>query len=141
MFEVKPFSPEHVDELRGSAAETWIRPLLNAKNITATGYDWSGFWNGRLVGCAGFVSIYPQPVRAVAWAILTPLARDCFGHVHRAVKQAIAEAPFNRIEANVDLRLDAGHRWAKALGFRLETPFKALWLPDGRPVSEYVITR
>src|SRR5688572_24589949 len=119
-FEVRPFDPQHLRDYAETAAELWIRPLierLDPDTIQTTGLEWSGFWNGRLIGTAGYVRIYPgSDMRAMAWAILTPMPKEAFVKAHWAVKRSLDEAPFTRIEAHVDYRLQPAHRWVRALG-------------------------
>jgi hypothetical protein len=145
-FEVRPFDKADVKRLAAEGAEYWQRPLLTDENIEAmnvAGSGWAGLWNGVLCGVAGFAEPYPgNTVRAVAWALLIhPMPRPCFVHVHRAVARALAEAPYTRIEAQVDTRFGKSLRWTRLLGFEVETPVKRAWLPDGGDVTEFVIVR
>lgn len=139
-FEVRPFDPQHLKDCADTAAEIWVRPLIEyyADSWEATGLEQSGFWKGQLVGVAGYARVYPNSdMRAVAWAIVMPMPREAFVEVHKAVKRSLDAAPFKRIEAHVDHRLPLGHRWARTLGFQVENECLPFWTPDGASVTAY----
>lgn len=80
----------------------------------------SAWVNSQCVLAAGFVSIYPH--RATAWALVGADAGPYLTQLTRKVRQGIEMQPFKRIEMLVDYEFDAGHRWAKMLGFTVENP-------------------
>jgi hypothetical protein len=43
-----------------------------------------------------------------------------------------------RLELTVRFDFDEGHRWAKMLGFKVETPVMPFYGPEGEPHSMYV---
>jgi RimJ/RimL family protein N-acetyltransferase len=136
MIEFIPFRPEHLAALRLQAAQAYLQPLLARRDYGAAlaGPDtWTGIVAGRVIGCAG---VLPQwPGRAIAWALLTrELTSRHFLRVHYKVMGVLDEAQrrgSRRIETSVDAGFDAGHRWARALGFRPEGLMRA-YSPDGR---------
>ena len=86
-----------------------------------------------MAGCAG---ILPQwPGRAIAWALLTrELTARHFLRVHHKVLNVLLGAHgrgARRIETTVDAGFDAGHRWARALGFSPEGLMRS-YSPEGR---------
>ena len=140
---VFPFSPGHLHAMAGPAAETWMQPLLDdmvPEQLALSGYEWTAIADGQVVASAGFIPAYPDStMRAVAWAIVSRnISPLIFVKVHRAVKAALRDSPFRRVEANVAVELTEGHRWLRSLGFVVETPCKRLWRPDGGSVAEYV---
>lgn len=131
-----PFRPEHLGWLRLQAAQAYLQPLMSEPEygVSLTGpYAWSAMLRDRPVACAG---ILPQwPGRAIAWALLTrELGPRQFLRAHHkvaAVLRAAHAAGIRRIETTVDAGFNAGHRWARALGFRPEGLMRA-YSPDGR---------
>jgi len=136
MIEFVPFTPAHLLALRLQAAQADLQPLLGQPEYGAAlaGADtWTGLVDGRVVGCAG---VLPQwPGRAIAWALLTrDLTARHFLRVHLKVLRVLRGAQdrgVRRIETTVDAGFDAGHRWARLLGFRPEGLMRA-YSPDGR---------
>lgn len=143
MFELRPFVPKDLREFADNAAEVSIQPYLKELDFDALGSagpGWSGYWNDIPVAAGGFVEVYQDnPMRATAWTImLGQMPRGAFLHVHRAVKKAILDAPYKRIEAHVDCDFWASRHWMELLGFKVETERKDFWTPDGRAITEYV---
>lgn len=78
-------------------------------------------WAGAECVCAaGIVEIYRH--RAVAWALMSENAGPYLRKITRKVQSALALHPAKRIEMLVNYEFDAGHRWAKMLGFEVEAP-------------------
>lgn len=76
-------------------------------------------WDGtRCVAAAGFIPLYPH--RATAWALMGASAGKYMREITRHVRRALDEQPYKRVEMLVDYKFDAGHRWAKMLGFQVE---------------------
>lgn len=131
-----PFKPEHLAALRLQAAQASLQPLLAKREYgtALAGPDtWTGLIDARVVGCAG---ILPQwPGRAIAWALLTrELTARHFLRVHHKVLDVLLGAHrrgTRRIETTVDAGFDAGHRWARALGFAPEGLMRG-YSPEGR---------
>lgn len=75
--------------------------------------------NGRPLLCAG-VTLYWEN-RAEAWAIIDhTISRRYFLELHKKVKHFLDTVEIRRIELAVECDYVEGHRWAKALGFKLE---------------------
>lgn len=97
-----PFAtPEYARELAKSPAKT-------------------GFIDGQIVGIAGVVPVWEG--RAFAWSYLDVTAALHMLALTRAVRSYLDTLPVNRIEMTVICGFEAGHRWAKMLGFELEAP-------------------
>lgn len=136
VLEFVPFRPEHLALLRLQAAQAYLQPLLARPDYAAAlagPYTWSGVVDGRVIGCAGILAQWPG--RAIAWALLSrELTARHFLHAHHkvaAVMKAAHRAGARRIETTVDAGFDAGHRWARALGFAPEGLMRA-YSPEGR---------
>lgn len=136
MLEFAPFQPKHLGVLRLQAAQAYLQPLLVKPEYgtALAGPDtWTGIIDDRVVGCAG---VLPQwPGRAIAWALLTrDLSARHFLRAHHKVLSVLRSAQrsgAHRIETTVDAGFDAGHRWARALGFRPEGLMRG-YSPEGR---------
>lgn len=78
-------------------------------------------WEGHVcVGAAGLMQIYPH--RAVAWTMLGWRTGPYMREITRKVKFILDTYPAQRIEMLVNYEYEAGHRWAKMLGFAVEAP-------------------
>jgi hypothetical protein len=120
-FEVVPYEPAHLRALKLQRSQAHIGAWLDAQNYAerlAQTQGWTALDYGRPVACAGFEM--PWEGRAVAWAILG----DCGHRMHRittAVRQALVACPAERIEAYTAVKEPQNARWAKALGFTVES--------------------
>lgn len=90
---------------------------------------------GRVICCGGVVEYWPN--RGEAWAIFDTRCRKEFIAIHNHVKRLIKICPWKRIEAAVNVEFDAGHRWAKALGFKMEAENMKAYRPDGGDSALY----
>jgi len=81
--------------------------------------SWTATTDDRIVACGGVVPL-PGRCRALLWVAIGALQRSEFLAFHSAVKRCIDEFPYHRIEMEVANGFEAGHRWAKALGFHEE---------------------
>ena len=140
---VRPFVPRDNEAMAATAAEETMRDMLMAYgDHEPSGPAWTAIWEGRIVGSGGFVEVYgPNSSRATAWAVMVPMSGPAIRAVKRAIMQKIWDAPYRRIEADVDYEFASARRWVRSLGFKLETNYKEAWTPDGRAVAEYVIIK
>lgn len=101
------------------------------------GPAFTGIIDNRIIGCAGLVEL--TPYRAVAWALLDKTSRPIqFLKIHNAVRAFLDEQTYKRIDAQVALSNEAGHRWARALGFKVEMFARAWAGAVGETLTEYV---
>jgi len=137
--DVVPFRAEHFDRLIVQEAQAylsrWLPSKQNAEALEQT-RAYTGIADGRVVACAG---ILPQwEGRAVTWAYLDERAGEHMTALHRAVKRYLDACPIRRIEATVDCEFEAGHRWARMLGFQLECERMRAYRADGGDSALYV---
>lgn len=139
--EIVPFKAEHMEQVLAQEAQQYLRAWLKPGEMKALEGPWaySGVVDGRVHACAGLVSHWPG--RAAAWAYLDAQAGREMLAVTRAAKRGIEMCPFDRIEAAVDCEFEAGHRWARILGFELETERMRKYRPDGGDCAMYVRVR
>jgi len=92
--------------------------------------------DGKKLAVGGWIEISKH--RATLWAYLHKDIKNRLAIIHRIIEKTIADLPYNRLELEVDYDFKQGHRWAKMLGFEVETE-KAKWYrPDGKDATVYV---
>lgn len=106
-----------------------------ARALEMTSFAYSVFVDGKLELCGGVTEYWAN--RGEAWAVLDPNCKAHFLALHHRVKRFLEICPIGRIEAGVELGFEAGHRWVKALGFRLEAPKMEAFFPDGKDAALY----
>lgn len=136
---VVPFVPEHIDALRDFGSQDYLVTSGSREELgllVRHGRHLSFFAEDVLIGCAGVTPVHEW--RGIAWALLRSGLPESFLALHRNVARELSKEPYARIEAYVDPSFKPAVRWIKLLGFRLETPYKAYFFPDGRGASEWV---
>lgn len=77
------------------------------------------FVNGdSVIGACGFIE--ESEDRALMWALLSKDIKYSFIGIHRAVKNGIENAPYNRVYARVHTEFYTGIVWVNLLGLQLE---------------------
>lgn len=130
---VVPFRAEHLGGIEGA------EQLLGAEQARALERcsSWTALAGEEVLGCAGVVKIWSG--RYVAWSYLSPQRSGRYmRQITRAVRAFIEELDARRIELSVVADFEAGHRWAKMLGFTLETPAMPGFGPNGETHAMYV---
>jgi len=97
--------------------------------------SWAIYDDERPVMCGGITQYWQG--RGEAWAVFDPDCRKQFLGIHKITKRLLLESGVKRIEASVKIGFDHGHRWIKALGFKLDAELLKSYLPDGSDVSLY----
>lgn len=143
--EILPFAATHLDFLKLQPAQEWLSALLgdgSGLQIEQGGDGFTGVVNTaegwQVVGCAGVVEVWGG--RWQAWALMGKTTPQLFRQAHAGVARFLAAHPARRIETAVLCDFSNGHRWAKALGFRLETERMIGYGPDGKDYAMYVRT-
>lgn len=90
---------------------------------------------GTPKACGGLVEIWPG--RYSAWAYLNEMSAPHMLAVTRYALALMASVK-GRLELTVRCDFDAGHRWARMLGFRVETPVMPFYGPEGEAHTMYV---
>lgn len=140
MIDVHPFRPDHIGAFTNHAGQEHLVEALPAEELdraTSTGAHYTLKAGSQVVACMGVVHI--NDYRASAWTLLQRLAPARFISVHRAAWHLLRIQPYMRIEAYVDPTMAPATRWMRMLGFRLETPYKPFFFPDGRGAAEWVL--
>lgn len=97
--------------------------------------SWTAVHDGSPLACGGTIQQWRG--RHVAWMYLTAKTGPHMGFITRAVKSALEKVE-GRVELTVRQDFDKGHRWAKLLGFQVETPVLEAYGPDGENHVGYV---
>lgn len=137
-----PFQPEHLDRIHEQEATAHLRPLITPvmlRALAAMPHSYTATVEGRIVACGGIIEYWPG--RAEAWAVLDATSRKDFLAIHNAARRVLNLDHFRRIEAVVDVGFEAGHRWLRALDFRMEAPRMLQYGVDGNDYSLYARVR
>lgn len=134
------FLPRHLLELRlqpaqGSLSTTIQKPEYGTA-LALAGPCFTILLDGRPVACAGANEFHPG--RAEIWALLSRESRPLMRQMTRAAIGWFEQCSYRRLEINVATDFDAGHRWARMLGFKVEGPEKAAFAPNGDGAIPYV---
>ncbi|MGH6915683.1 MAG: GNAT family acetyltransferase, partial [Geminicoccales bacterium] len=122
-------------------AQEGLRAYLekgHAIHLAEDSFAFTGFEDGKVVGCAGLVEIWPG--RDCAWSLLSECGPRAFLKVHCTVVRYLEARRTRRTEMAVDVDHAAGQRWAALLGFRKEGLMKS-YSPDGRDAFLYAKVR
>lgn len=140
MLHVEPYRGDHLGRLveaHGISLLAPLEPYYNAALETA-GPAYTGFVDGLPVAAAGIANLWPG--RAEAWAVMTPATRHHMTAITRAVRAFLDLAEVRRIDCAVKADFEAGHRWARLLGFEQEGVMRA-YGPDGCDYARYARVR
>lgn len=133
------FALKHIDALADHGGQEYLVTAMAPEDVarlTAKGTHLSFFAGDVLIGCAGVVPVHEW--RGVSWALIRSGLPEHFLGFHRGVLAALRAEAYQRVEAYVDPTMSTAERWMRALGFRIETPYKPFYFPDGRGASEWV---
>lgn len=97
--------------------------------------SWTGVENGDPVFCAGTIQQWSG--RHTAWAYMSPVSGRAMLHATREVGRKLLNVK-GRVEFTVRCDFTNGHRWAKLLGFEVETPLLKAYGPEGEDHVGYV---
>lgn len=116
-----PCSIEHVELIEPQSGTFmdkayFIDPAFH--HIIQNHFSISAWAGMECIAAAGVVSIYKD--RGVAWAFLGAKAGPYMPRLTAKVRSVLNAQPMKRIEMLVDYDFEAGHRWAKVLGFKVE---------------------
>lgn len=137
-----PFEVEHYARMGVQPAQQWMKTGFRPEDLKTLENDYAVtlMVDGEPAACAGAVEYWPG--RALVWAVLgDAVDAQFFPVLHREAKLFLDGLPMARLEAAVDCDFDAGHRWAKALGFKVEAERMRKFHMDGRDCALYARVR
>lgn len=91
--------------------------------------------DGRTIMCGGTMTQWPG--RHVMWAYLSVRSGPHMMFITHETRKYLREIQ-GRIECTVRSDFEAGHRWARLLGFRVETAKMEGYGPEGESHTGYV---
>lgn len=138
---IAPFEANDLQLLREQKATQYLAPYLPAAQakVLEGVHSYTAWVDGVPLISAGLVEYWPG--RCEAWATIAYDAGKHFVAITRAVRRYLNVAPFDRIEAHVDLKFAQAPRWAAMLGFTLECALKPKYFPNGNDAACYVMVR
>lgn len=92
--------------------------------------------DGEVVGIAGIMPKWEGS--GIAWAWLAKNWRRHARDITNEIRRVLDASELDRIELAVKVDFERGHKWARMLGFDLETLSARKWGPDGGSYSIYV---
>lgn len=132
------FQPEHLQRLLLQPSQAIMQPMLSdpsyGPSLAEAGPAYSAVHGDAVFACAGLIPQWNG--RAVAWALIASEAGQHLVGIHKAVRRALDLHPFRRVETAVRTDFDAGHRWARMLGFDREATMRG-YAPDGYDYDLY----
>ena len=109
---IKPISGEEIDKAH------FMSPTFN--HVLKSGMALSMWAGSTCIAAGGCAPIYKH--RAIAWAFLGADSGPYMHQITRKARQLFEMYPAERLEMLVNYEFEAGHRWAKVLGFDVEAP-------------------
>jgi len=129
---VEPFRMAHLHALAERPTQAHIGAFLQCGpylQALERSDSWTAFDGDRILGCAGLLPIWPG--LSHCWALLADDIGAGMIGVTRCAHRML-RMHTGRIEAYVEAEFEAGHRWARILGFERDTPgVLRKWFPDG----------
>lgn len=138
MMIIHVFKKEHLDNFMPQAAQEVAQLFFHPEHLEELEKrpSFTVMVNDKPVMCYGYIEFYKT--RALLWAILSKDAGTHMIGLHRVAQDFVDSMPHKRIEAEVDLEFESGHRWMKMLGFTCERDKAQAYRPDGGDSSIYV---
>jgi hypothetical protein len=108
-------NPQPGDEMEKAV---FLRPEF--RYLVDQGTALSAWVNSRCICAAGVYDLYPH--RGLAWSVLSCDAGPYMLQLTRKIRSFMNLYHAKRVELYVASDFEEGHRWAKAIGFKCETP-------------------
>lgn len=132
------FQAWHLDVIRGKGdAEGGYVPIdeFTLRCMERAPNSWTVVVDGEPLMCGGTLALWEG--RHLGWAYLAKNAGAHMVSATRAAKRKLAEAK-GRVEITVRSDFEPGHRFARMLGFEIETPILRAFAPGGVDHTGYV---
>jgi hypothetical protein len=137
MYKIVPFREWHSTWLaeRGESEGGYIKPTYEMRLALEKANSWTAFVDDDVVACGGTIEMWPG--RHLAWIQMNKTTAPNMLFVTRAALSALSKVK-GRIEISVQRDFLAGHRWARMLGFCIETMDMLRYGPNGETHTGYV---
>jgi hypothetical protein len=134
--QIVPFRAWHSTwlEERGESQGGHIKLARATREALEKCNSWTAFVDDEVVACGGTVEMWPG--RHTAWMQLNKTSAPYMLFITKAAMAALQKVE-GRIEMSVQSDFDAGHRWARMLGFGIETMYMLRYGPNGEMHTGY----
>ena len=137
-----PFKAEHIDLIPSLNCQPTFGVSMVGSNlgILEGQHSYTAIDGDEILGCMGVHEMWSG--RGLAWAILSAgIGPKRIIELTEMCIRYFDFSPFNRLEADVVYEFRKGHKWAKRLGFTVETDYMKNYFPDGSAATRYVRLR
>lgn len=137
MIQVVPYKAEHLLTLNLQRGQEYCVPSITpvyAKQLEATD-AYTVLAGDRPVAVGGVFPIWDN--RALVWSFMDSQAGPYFCQIHKAVLRFLDSLPYRRLEADTPCEFEAGHRWLRLLGFKMEAERMRAYMVDGGDAALY----
>jgi hypothetical protein len=135
---IVPYKAEHLLALRLQDSQRYYREHITQEYASALeqvlSFSVVGD-DGIVYACGGITELWEN--RAVLWSVMSERAGEVMVQIVRAVKRYLDIAPYRRIEADVDVDFEQGHRLLRMLGFQVECERMRAYRVDGGDSALY----
>lgn len=127
---IVPFKRWHYKWLTAVESAESLKFRLDERLLAEIEREYTRTWivDGNPVCCAGLVQQWPG--RHTAWAYLVRGTLPHMSWITPTARELIGAKP-GRVEFTVRVDFPAGQRWARQLGFKVETPLLKAYGPEG----------
>ena len=133
-----PFLPEHANQIKlqpcqqaihAHSSERAFRAMAAAPSFTLVDGE-------EIVMCGGIVEL--SPGRAICWALMAESIGHRMTACVRTTRRFVRAQKPHRLELDVQIDHEEGHRFARMIGFTKETERLRAFYPDGSDGTMYV---
>lgn len=143
MLETVKYKKEHMQALLKDGIESYLSEMteeqMGALEFADYIFTLIRKSDNKVVACGGIANYWPG--RGEIWGTFSKDCQKEFIAIHRFSLKIIREWKGRRIEAAVATEFSRGHRWMRALGFKVEAPLLKSYLPNGGDVVLYSIIK
>lgn len=138
MVTIVKFKREHLESMNGAREVSFAKQYLTKEHVAKlekVRHSYAILQDEKVLACCGVVEHWNG--RGEGWAIISGELNYAFIRMHRIVKRFLDWCDIKRIEAIIDTDFKEGHRWAKALGFKMEAPLMKSYGYTGKDCTLY----
>ena len=137
MTNIVPFQAWHLTWLEDHGIGEQYFHRMTPDVVRAMGVNAvSAIVDGDVIACGGAIQFWPG--RWQLWALLSLTRSGSHMTAITYAARRFVSTLQGRIEFTVRKDFDKGHRWARALGFKVETPLLVHFGPEGEDHVGYV---
>lgn len=136
---IVPFKAQHMADFEVQERQVSEATLLTPQECAALEATsaYSIIVEGKVLAVFGIIDVWAG--RAIAWSYVSKNIGKHYMQLHKAALRLCDSFEGDRLELYVDHDFEEGHRWAKMLGFELETPRMRKFRPNGQGDSSMYV--